>query len=192
MYGYVKPFKPELKVREHEHYKASYCGLCHALKRKYGFLSRFLVNYDFTLLSIVLSAMKYEPCKYDKKRCIASPHKKKCICIQNKAIDFTADATVILAYWKIKDNIADKSFFKGLPYRVLKQLNKRAYRKAKRNLPWFDVEVSASIEKLMSLEAAKESRLDAAADTFAELMASFSRYFEDETKKRQGSVPLPL
>ncbi|MFT9057020.1 MAG: DUF5685 family protein, partial [Ethanoligenens sp.] len=29
MFGYVKPFKPELKIREFEAYRAVYCGMCH-------------------------------------------------------------------------------------------------------------------------------------------------------------------
>ena len=184
MYGYVVPFKPELKVREHEHYKAAYCGLCHTLGRKYGIIARFLVNYDFTLLSIVLDAMSGEVCEYAKKRCIASPHKKKCICSRSKSLDFTASATVILAYWKLKDNIADKPFFKGLPYRFLKYLNTRAYKKAKRDLEWFDKEVSDSISRLHAIEEKRENSIDAAADTFAELMATISEYFDTDAKRR--------
>jgi len=184
MYGYVKPFRAELKVREHEHYKAAYCGLCHALKRKYGLLARFLVNYDFTLLAIVLHAMDFEPCKYERKRCIASPHRKKCICAQNKAVDFTATATMILAYWKICDNITDKSFLKGLPYRMLNTVIKRAYKRAKKELSWFDDAVCASISGLNTLEQAKEESIDRVADTFAELLSSLSRYFENDSSKR--------
>lgn len=184
MYGYVKPYRPELKVREHEHYKAAYCGLCHTLKRKYGFMSRFLVNYDFALLAIVLHAMEFTPCEYESKRCVASPHKKKCICVRNRAIDFTASATVILAYWKICDNIADKSFLKGFPYRVLKLLHGSAYRKAKKELGWFDDAVRDSISQLNELEAAKEKSIDRVADTFANLLSSLADYFEDATAKR--------
>ena len=28
MFGYVRPFKPELRMKEYEAYKAVYCGLC--------------------------------------------------------------------------------------------------------------------------------------------------------------------
>ncbi|MBR5479624.1 MAG: hypothetical protein IKU84_05555 [Clostridia bacterium] len=184
MYGYVVPLKAELKVREYEHYKAAYCGLCHTLGRKYGVVARFLVNYDFTLLSIVLDGMSGEPCKYEKKRCIASPHKRKCICSKSRSQEFTAAATVILAYWKIKDNIEDNSFFKGLPYRFLKLLNTRAYKKAKGDLEWFDKAVNESISKLHAIEEKRKQGIDAAADTFAELMASISGYFEDDVKRR--------
>ena len=34
MFGYIVVHKPELKVREYETYRASYCGLCHSLKKQ--------------------------------------------------------------------------------------------------------------------------------------------------------------
>ena len=46
MFGYVKPYVPELKVKENEFYRATYCGLCRALGRKSRFLS-FTLSYDF-------------------------------------------------------------------------------------------------------------------------------------------------
>ncbi len=184
MYGYIKPLKGELKVREYEHYKATYCGLCNALKRKYGLLSRFLVNYDFSFLAIVLEAMAPEGCIYDRKRCIASPFKKKCACAKSRAIDFTAAATVVLAHWKMRDNIADKSFIKGLPYRFLKFIYNRPYKKAKKELLWFDGAVEKSITKLNVFEKKNEKSIDAVADTFAELLASMADYFDDMVLKR--------
>ena len=45
MFGYVKPAYGELRVREHELYKAYYCGLCRAMGRTTGQLSRFSLNY---------------------------------------------------------------------------------------------------------------------------------------------------
>lgn len=184
MYGYIKPLKAELKIREYEHYRATYCGLCHALKKKYGFRARFLINYDCTLLAVVLSAMEGITCKYEKKRCIASPHKKKCICAKNKAIDFTATSAIISAYWKIKDNIADKPFLKGLPYRAAKLIYKGAYKKAALEMPWFDTAAKQAISKLSILEKSGEKSIDTVADTFANMLSELSAYFEDESLKR--------
>ena len=50
MYGYVRPVKGELKIREYEYFRAAYCGLCEALKRRCGLLARFVVNYDLTFM----------------------------------------------------------------------------------------------------------------------------------------------
>ena len=40
MFGYVRPNRDELKVRELRDYEALYCGLCHALGRLHGFFAR--------------------------------------------------------------------------------------------------------------------------------------------------------
>ena len=51
MFGYVRPYKDELRVREYEQYKAIYCGLCRALGKNYGVLSRLTLSYDCTLFA---------------------------------------------------------------------------------------------------------------------------------------------
>ena len=60
MFGYVRPVKCELKIKEWDMYQALYCGLCHALKERCGFAARFTVNYDFTFLALVMSAVYRE------------------------------------------------------------------------------------------------------------------------------------
>ena len=48
MFGYVLPVREKLTEVQWQDYRAAYCGLCHTLKKRYGFLARFLLNYDFT------------------------------------------------------------------------------------------------------------------------------------------------
>ena len=38
-----------------ERFRRMYCGLCHTLSRRYGQAARFILNYDFTYLAILLS-----------------------------------------------------------------------------------------------------------------------------------------
>ena len=47
MFGYIKPAKAELKVKEWEAYQGIYCGLCKQLARRYGWFARMTLNYDF-------------------------------------------------------------------------------------------------------------------------------------------------
>ena len=54
MYGYIRPLKPELRLREYDRYRAAYCGLCHALSRRAGFWARFCVSYDMVLPVLLL------------------------------------------------------------------------------------------------------------------------------------------
>ena len=50
----------------------TYCGLCHTLGERYGLASRFILNYDFTYLAILLSDRAGAgPCR--QCRCPASP-----------------------------------------------------------------------------------------------------------------------
>jgi len=48
MFGYVRPHKAELLVKEYEMFRAAYCGLCTALKERYGAAARYVINYDLT------------------------------------------------------------------------------------------------------------------------------------------------
>lgn len=183
MFGYVKPFKPELKVREWEHYRAIYCGLCHALQRKFGVMHRFALSYDITFLTLVLNTFEKNKCEYTKKRCIASPFKKKCIACNSPAIDFTADVSAILSYYNICDSIKDNKFIKSIPYRIVKLFFLSAYKKAKKALFWFDEVVCQNLYKLSELERKGEKNLDAPADMFAQILSSLSQYFEGDTAR---------
>ena len=51
MFGYVTINKAELKVKDYDKYHAFYCGLCHALTKRYGRLGQFTLTYDMTFIS---------------------------------------------------------------------------------------------------------------------------------------------
>ena len=53
MTGYIKAFKPELKIKDYELYRGVYCSECRVLGRLYTPIARMLLSYDFTFLSIV-------------------------------------------------------------------------------------------------------------------------------------------
>ena len=54
MFGYVKVYQPELKMGEFEHYRGVYCALCKQLGKRYGFLARMTLSYDFHLSGALL------------------------------------------------------------------------------------------------------------------------------------------
>ena len=69
MFGYIKPYNQELKLKEIQRYSGCYCALCDQLKRDYGFLSRFILNYDVTFLLICLDYFAAEEKDARKIRC---------------------------------------------------------------------------------------------------------------------------
>lgn len=169
MFGYVRPARAELKVREWEAYQSAYCGLCHTLGRRYGLYPRLLLNYDFVFLAMLLSPPA-DPPATEGRRCVAYPHKKRCVLSGHEGMDVAADESVILIYHQLRDGVADGGFWRGMGARFLAFLMRASYRKAIQYRPDFDRVVRESLERLAGLERSGCSTLDEPADTFALLL----------------------
>lgn len=182
MYGYVRPLKGELKVSEFEQFQSVYCGLCHALKQRGGFAARFVVNYDFTFLAMLLSR-EDKPCAR-KKHCPARLFgKKSCLC-GDPALDLAADLSLILSWWKMKDSVADKGFFRGLGCRMLLPLFSRPYKAASTRQPAFAAAAEENILALAKLEKERCASIDAVADKFAQILRSAAVCIPEEKRRR--------
>lgn len=107
MFGYVVCNKKALSQEEQERYQSVYCGVCRSLKKRFGQLERFSLSYDMTFLALFLSAL-YEPWEEEKNiRCVLHPLKKK-TAVENEFIDYAADMTVVLSYYKCMDDWEDE------------------------------------------------------------------------------------
>lgn len=146
MFGYIKPFNPELKVRELETYKSIYCSVCKSLGKNFGATARFLLSYDATFLAMLLLAFESDPFRVCKKRCTVNPLKKcKYIEAQDEIFRYAATVTILLSYNKFVDDVHDSGGFKKLIAKMLSGIYKRRYKKIKKNLP----ELTNEIEKNM-------------------------------------------
>lgn len=167
MYGYIRPDRGALRGLDYQRFQSAYCGLCEALRRQCGPLARFVVNYDFTFMAMVLS----DGGEAEWRRCPAHPLRKRpCVCY-NAAMSAAADDSVILAWWKLKDGVADHGFFRSLPSRLGLALLRRAYKKASARQAAFDANARSCLAELAELEKADCDCLDRAADCFARLLA---------------------
>lgn len=182
MFGYVRPSPERLNDAAKARFQQCYCGLCHALGRKYGFAARFILNYDFTFLAILLSGTEKGACT--SCRCAAHPFHKQCVMAESRALETAADHSVVLTWWQIRDHIEDHGFFKGLLYRLAALFLRGAYRKAKRAVPQFDRAVQEKLTELSARERENCPSLDAAAEPFAALMAEIAQCVEEETLRR--------
>ena len=182
MFGYILPLREELKVREFEQFQSAYCGLCHTMGRRYGPAARFLLNYDFTFLAMLLSPGERPACR--RRRCMASPFRAKNCCEPGAGSERAADESMILAWWKLRDQVEDSAWWKGLPARLLSRLYRGAYRKAARRCPDFDRQVRSSLEELHRLEGEDCPSLDRTADTFALMLQAAAPPETDEVRRR--------
>lgn len=169
MFGYVRPYRPELKCKDFDLYKATYCGLCRCLRSRYGLIAPMLLNFDFTFLALLLwePEESFTPCR---GRCHGNPLRKMPMCPDSPALELAADESVVLSWWKLRDSVRDDGFWKGLPARVLSAALGPAYRKAARRRPEFDRTVRACLEELTALERENCPSLDRTADAFARLL----------------------
>lgn len=169
MFGYVRPYRDELKVGQNRDYEALYCGVCYALGKRHGFMARMFLNYDFTFLAMLLDGSRPD---LVRKGCPARLWCRKKACVRSMGVDAAADAGTILSYWKLRDTVADSGFWKGLSARLLSRLLGRGYRRAAAARPDFDAKVRRCLEELQNLEQEQCPSMDRTADTFARLLAA--------------------
>lgn len=175
MFGYVKPYNPELRVRELEEYKAVYCGLCKQLGRSFGVFARFTLSYDFAFLAMLKTALDSEICpETERCACIAHPFCKRIRVRENAAMQMAARAAMISVYYKLLDDREDEGFFRRIGAALLLPFAKRARRKA---LAFADGAAADEAAAKMSaaqaqLETEKCQIPDAAAEPTANFLAA--------------------
>lgn len=182
MFGYVKPFIPELKVYENEIYKAIYCGLCKQLGRSYNQLSRLILSYDIVFLVLFALGISNEDVEFQRENCIVHPLKKN-LCLKNcVALEKAADISVIFSYFKFMDNVEDERFLKKFLSYVGLVSFKRMYEKAKKK----HENISSMVEELMQRQAEVEENpncsLDQACDPMARCLGHIVKTFSDDLK----------
>ena len=171
MFGYIRPRRDDLRVREDAQYRAAYCGLCHALGRRCGFAARFLVSYDMTFLYLLLqSPEQWTQC--ERQRCPAHIGRKNCQ-PETEAMALAADYSVLLYVWKLRDEVKDESFARRVAARLALGLLHRSYRKAAARHGEIDRRIAAKLNRLAELEQQNTDKLDAVADAFAQILVLF-------------------
>lgn len=171
MFGYVRTYLPELKVRENEYYRAVYCGLCRSLGHCTGCSSRLTLNYDFVFAAIIRMAATGTLPTFDRRRCIAHPIKKRPMADPNGELDFCAAAGILLVYGKTLDDIADERGAKRFCARLLRGSMRGMHKKAVKQLSKdVDQIVFDGLDKLAEIEKQDIASVDIPADCFGEML----------------------
>lgn len=169
MFGYIRPFECELRVREQMEYRALYCGLCKAIHARYGQVARLVLNYDCTFLAAFLHALSETPhAVCEPRRCALKPFRgKNPVAMPSAMLDYAADANVLLAYHKLSDDWADEHQFRAA---LGKLFLKRSARKAAVRLPALAAAIAARLKSLSDLEQKGVVCTDESSGAFGELM----------------------
>ena len=172
MFGYVKPESRELKVKEYELYKSAYCGLCRVMGKRYSYMYKMSLSYDFVFMVLLRLYAMPEDVSFSQKRCIAHPLKKKTMMDCNSALETASDIGVIMLYHDFLDKIKDKDGIKSLVCSLtmpeLKRLRKKACRNEK--IKDFDLFVEQKLIELSRIEKENTKSIDMAAENFGEIL----------------------
>ncbi len=181
MFGYIRPVKGELLVKDSEFYSAVYCGLCRWGGKNISHLTRWLLNYDFVLLALLRMSLSEEKICIEKKRCPYKAKKKNCVCA-DQSYSFVCSAFGLLTYEKLLDDIKDekgiKTFIKKLVKPIFKHIGKKSD-----NFEGLKDIIKKGITQLEDYEKEKCDSPDIAADSFGIMMRDIAAYgFTDNRK----------
>lgn len=169
MFGYVRPKVSELRVRDKLRYDAWYCGLCCCLGRDYGLAARICLSYDCTFLALTLSSANEFPVLAENRHCPFNPlgRKRPIIIAPSPAMDFAAAACILLANYKLDDDIHD-----GKKLRILAKFPLHSsVKKARKRYPELDKLIASKLGELSLIERAKTNSVDAPANAFGSLLS---------------------
>lgn len=188
MFGYIIINKGDMKFKEFDVYHSYYCGLCRALKQRYGALGQISLTYDMTFLVMLLSSL-YEPeTKVGMTKCIAHPFEKN-ITRRNIYTDYGADMNVLFSYYKCLDDWNDDKKITRLAY---SKLMKGAYCKIRSDY----CEKVKRIDGLMREFTAEERRqtedIDRISGLFGEVLGEIFAFKKDEWEESLRKIGIYL
>lgn len=182
MFGYIHPFREELKVCENELYKAVYCGLCRAMGRRICRSFTLTLSYDAVFLVLVRLAATGEKGSVKQGRCAAHPLKKRNYITAEDTMSYCARAYAVLAECKAGDDVADSKGFAKIPARVKRAGARRFGKKAA--LHDLAPLLTGHLEKIAGYEKDGVASPDPPADEFGRLLAEVFCYGTEGSIRR--------
>ena len=180
--GYVRAYKPDMKMMDYELYRGIYCSLCRALGRNYSPLAQLFLSYDFALACVIRLACAESGCSFSAKRCPYNPVKKCMICGSRDIFDFCSHAVIITVYYKILDNLHDKGFFSRLGAALIYPAVALMHRKAKILAPETEKAVADAMKLQTETEAKPSPSIDEAAHPSADALGRIFALGAPESK----------
>ena len=185
MFGYIKPYKPEMKMKEFDTYKAIYCGLCKKLGEKYGFFARMTLSYDFTFLALVSLGMSPQCSGFRNEKCMVNPFKKKPCLAPCDDLDFVASSAMVMFYYKLKDNYLDGNLKDKIFSLLAMPFANSARKKVLKKYEILDTLFSKCMKDQKVVEESKSISVDRSAQPTAEALAGVFELLSEDSVQKQ-------
>lgn len=175
MFGYVVANKASLTEQQLARYRAHYCGLCRALRERFGQLGRLTLTYDMAFLVLLLHSL-YEPeLRTGTNRCAPHPRAPQ-PWIRSEITEYASALNLALSYHNLRDDWQDD---KSLPALWASSFLRKGYDAVCAALPRQCNAIESGLLALHAAEAQSPMPADAAADAFGSLMGELFVYRED-------------
>ena len=185
MFGYIRVDRANLLGKEYDAYKGIYCALCKQLGKDYSIFARFILSYDCTFYAMLALDLAENPPCFNQGRCRFNPF-KKCLYARSetKGLSLAAALSVISAYYKLRDNLADSPWYKRLGYRLIQPFFARWRKKAAIRYPVIDISVKKMLETQLAAERDTGCLPDMAAEPTAKMLGEMCALLVDEIPLR--------
>lgn len=176
MFGYVVVNKPELKIKDYELYRAYYCGLCRSLRRRHGFFGQMTLNYDMTMVVLLLTGLYETEITEKKFRCMVHPLGRQ-RSVMNKFTDYAADMNILLSYEKAMDDVLDEN---KISARLVSSLLRPKAKRVRARYPRQAGVITENLRALTDAERRDEKNLDTLSGYFGRIMETVVLWKEDQ------------
>ena len=158
MLGYLHPKLKSSNSKLKEQYKALYCGLCHGLKKNYGYRGIACLNYEVTfLLLLIISASEKESVIFHGSCCLTPFVRVPFIDYLSREVKTSADISILVSGFEIKDNINDGGVFIWKIFdRLLNNLNETATNE----ISEFEASIKNKLNTFYNLENNESDNID--------------------------------
>lgn len=185
VFGYIRPCKPELRMKEFEMYRGVYCSLCRSIGRHYGFAARMTLSYDCTFLAMLSLSMEERCDGFQKGRCGVNPLKKCTYLKENtETLLFPATVSVLLTYFKIRDNLHDRGILNRIAAFFLLPIAYWPMKKARKGHPALYETIADSIAEQAKVETDDKAGVDAAAHPTAHMLEALLGSLSDDSAEK--------
>lgn len=183
MFGSVKPYVPDLYVRENEYFKSVYCGLCRSMGKHTTELSCASLSFDMTFFALVRIWICEEPSEIKMRRCPVHPLKKRPIRTDSEALEFSSYVSAYMTYYKILDDIADERGIKRFFARVARLFAKRPVKKIPAKYSDVGKVIKQDLDRISALEKEKCKNPSEVAEVFGHLLGECISFGLDGDKQ---------
>ena len=192
MFGYIRPLREELLIREFNYYRSIYCGICKTIGREYGQIPRLGITYDLAFYALFIMCFSPSEGEIEREHCIVHPVTKRPIMSEHEILELAADLTVMLAYFKGQDDRQDQKKLQGAS---IQMVYRRAFRKASHKHPQLAQFISDKLAELNAIEKQsytlpEELSTPMVATVFGDLMGELVVYAIYDFLKLEGLFDL--